>query len=96
MIPAPLIADLNSMSLPVGSYIILILPGYKIFSFKIPQKKIKPKCSPSPGNGGMEKDLVNRQIKERNIPMLTLHTDYGQENIETLRNRIEPFLEINR
>lgn len=44
----------------------------------------------------MEKDLVNRQIKERNIPMLTLHTDYGQENIETLRNRIEPFLVIIR
>lgn len=44
----------------------------------------------------MERDLVNRQLKERNLPMLTLHTDYGQEDIEQLKNRIEPFLEIIR
>ncbi len=44
----------------------------------------------------MEKDLINRQLKEQNIPMLTLHTDYGQEDIEQLKNRIEPFLEMIR
>jgi benzoyl-CoA reductase/2-hydroxyglutaryl-CoA dehydratase subunit BcrC/BadD/HgdB len=42
----------------------------------------------------MEKDLVNKVIKENKIPVLTLHTDYGQEDVEQLRTRIEAFLEM--
>lgn len=42
----------------------------------------------------MEKDLVNKVLKENKIPVLTLHSDYGQEDVEQLRTRIEAFLEM--
>jgi benzoyl-CoA reductase/2-hydroxyglutaryl-CoA dehydratase subunit BcrC/BadD/HgdB len=44
----------------------------------------------------MERDLVSRVLKERKMPMLTLHTDYGQEDVEQLKTRVEAFLEIIR
>ncbi len=44
----------------------------------------------------MERDLVNRVLKDKKIPMLTLHTDYGQEDVEQLRTRVEAFLEMMR
>jgi benzoyl-CoA reductase/2-hydroxyglutaryl-CoA dehydratase subunit BcrC/BadD/HgdB len=42
----------------------------------------------------MEKDLVHRVLKDKKLPMLTLHTDYGQEDVEQLRTRVEAFLEM--
>ncbi|MBN1594611.1 2-hydroxyacyl-CoA dehydratase [candidate division FCPU426 bacterium] len=42
----------------------------------------------------MEKDLVVKVLKENQIPVITLHTDYGQEDVEQLRTRIEAFLEM--
>ncbi len=37
---------------------------------------------------------IRQVLKDRNIPMITIHTDYSQEDIEQIKTRIEAFLEM--
>ncbi len=42
----------------------------------------------------IEEALVKQVLKDKGIPMLTLHTDYSGEDIEQLKTRVEAFLEM--
>ena len=39
---------------------------------------------------------VEKMMKEKNIPVLRIETDYSPEDIEQLRTRIEAFVEMFR
>jgi benzoyl-CoA reductase/2-hydroxyglutaryl-CoA dehydratase subunit BcrC/BadD/HgdB len=45
---------------------------------------------------GIEEGIVREVLKTRDIPMLTLYTDYSKEDIGQLKTRIETFIEILR
>jgi len=44
----------------------------------------------------MERNLVTKILKDKNIPVLTIHTEYSQEDTEQIKTRIEAFLEMIR
>jgi benzoyl-CoA reductase/2-hydroxyglutaryl-CoA dehydratase subunit BcrC/BadD/HgdB len=44
----------------------------------------------------LEADKVRRVLREKRIPMLNLHTDYAQEDVEQIKTRLEAFLEMIR
>jgi len=37
---------------------------------------------------------IENSLKEQGIPMLTIETDYSQEDVEQIRTRVEAFLEM--
>ena len=43
---------------------------------------------------GMEARRIENSLKEQGIPMLTIETDYSQEDVEQIRTRVEAFLEM--
>jgi len=42
----------------------------------------------------IESYRIRQILKERKIPMLDIHTDYSQEDIEQIKTRVEAFLEM--
>lgn len=42
----------------------------------------------------VEANRVAKRLKEHNIPLLDLETDYGQEDTAQIKTRIEAFLEM--
>ncbi len=43
---------------------------------------------------GMEQQRVDRALSELKIPMLSIETDYSQEDVEQIRTRVEAFIEM--
>lgn len=43
---------------------------------------------------GVEATLMRRRMEELDVPLLSLETDYSQEDVEQLRTRIEAFIEM--
>jgi hypothetical protein len=43
---------------------------------------------------GMEEQRIEKALDEKNIPMLSIETDYSQEDVEQIRTRVEAFLEM--
>lgn len=43
---------------------------------------------------GMEARRIESSLKDMSIPMLTIETDYSQEDVEQIRTRVEAFLEM--
>jgi benzoyl-CoA reductase/2-hydroxyglutaryl-CoA dehydratase subunit BcrC/BadD/HgdB len=44
----------------------------------------------------MEQPAVAAALKERGLPLLNIHTDYGSEDAAVINNRVEAFLEMLR
>ncbi|OGF45233.1 MAG: hypothetical protein A2231_00410 [Candidatus Firestonebacteria bacterium RIFOXYA2_FULL_40_8] len=44
----------------------------------------------------MERNLVAKVLADKNIPVITIHTEYSQEDTEQVKTRIEAFLEMIR
>jgi len=42
----------------------------------------------------LESVTIQRELKQRGLPVLTLYTDYSREDLGQLRTRIEAFLEM--
>ena len=42
----------------------------------------------------IEQGLVKQVLKDKGIPMLSIHTDYSREDVEQLKTRVEAFLEM--
>jgi benzoyl-CoA reductase/2-hydroxyglutaryl-CoA dehydratase subunit BcrC/BadD/HgdB len=42
----------------------------------------------------MEHNHISAVLKEKNIPFINITTDYGQEDIEQIKTRIEAFMEM--
>jgi benzoyl-CoA reductase/2-hydroxyglutaryl-CoA dehydratase subunit BcrC/BadD/HgdB len=44
----------------------------------------------------MESARVRQALRQKNIPLLAIQTDYGQEDVEQVKTRVEAFLELIR
>jgi len=44
----------------------------------------------------MESARVRQVLRDRGIPLLAVQTDYGQEDVEQVKTRVEAFLEMLR
>jgi len=44
----------------------------------------------------MESARVRQALRQKDIPLLAIQTDYGQEDVEQVKTRVEAFLEMLR
>ena len=44
----------------------------------------------------MERNIISKVSKDKNVPVLTIHTEYSQEDTGQIKTRVEAFLEMIR